>query len=65
MSSLHYQCGPVAVLSVPSRNVKKRIGSSVRTRSGFPLLEKAFIDSGCVADNDPRLEEGEEPFLEK
>ena len=63
MSSLRYRRGPVTVLSVPSRKELARLST---IRSGFPLLEKAFTYSGCVADNDSRLKEGgEEPFLEK
>jgi hypothetical protein len=44
---------------------EKELARLSAVRSGFPMLEKAFTDSGCVADNDPRLKEGEEPFLEK
>ena len=45
---------------------QKELARLSATRSGVPLLEKAFTHSGCVADNDSRLKEGgEEPFLEK
>ena len=45
---------------------QKELARLSAIRSGVPLLEKAFTHSGCIADNDPRLEEGgEEPFLEK
>jgi hypothetical protein len=43
---------------------RKELARLPAIRSGFPLLEKAFTHSGCAADNDPGLKEGEEPFLE-
>jgi hypothetical protein len=46
--------------------MSKELARLSAIRSAIPFLENAFTHSGCIADNDPRLEEGgEEPFLEK